>query len=157
MISKVSNITGEVTPRYRSTAPQKRRKGKTPVPGLAPRVSEETRQRLSREAVRHPSFEGWEHAHIKVLIDQRLETFLDKQPYWYGHSDDTRHHAAQRKYKARREKERKAVSSKNKLHQQEHKPEREHNGSSDIRTVCESEPGEAIRTSVQFEEELVTI
>jgi len=123
------------------------------MPG--PTVNQKTRERLYLEALAHPKFQGMEESEVRAFINAKLDTFLSKQPYWYGQIDDTKHHAAQRQYKARRQREHLVVSSKNKLHQQEHEPELEDNGPSDLRTVCESEPGEEIQTSVQVEEELV--
>jgi hypothetical protein len=74
-------------------------------------VSENTRARLYLEADEHPAFEGMEPAPIQADIEKRLELFLRKQPWWYGHTAaaDDRHHVARRQYQARREKERLAA------------------------------------------------
>jgi hypothetical protein len=71
-----------------------------------PVVSEHTRARLYREAEVHPAFDGMEPGQIRAYIDKRLELFISKQPWWYGHFDDTRIHAAKRQYAARRGKDR---------------------------------------------------
>jgi hypothetical protein len=114
-----------------------------PLP--APTVSQRTWKRLYAEAQQHPAFEGMEPGAIREYIDERLAVYLGKQPYWYGHIDDTRHHAAQRQYKARRGKERSATAAPKTIHEQE--------GDSEIEHICEFEPGKA-ETAVQLVEEL---
>lgn len=70
-----------------------------------PTVSQETRERLYREAEEHPVFEGMVPENVREYIDWKLEQFLSKQPFWYGHTKtaDTRHRASQRQYEARRD------------------------------------------------------
>jgi len=80
-----------------------RRKRHT-MPG--PTLNQKTRERLYLEALAHPKFQGMEESEVRAFIDAKLDVFLGKQPWWYGHIDDTKHHAAQRQYKARKEKER---------------------------------------------------
>jgi hypothetical protein len=107
VIFTVSNIAEEAPKRPG-------RKGRTPRPLPAPRVSDGTRHRLYAEASNHPTFDGMEQGDIKGFIDDRLEEFLAKQPFWYGHTGrhggaDTRHHAAIRQYEARRNEPRRYV------------------------------------------------
>jgi hypothetical protein len=71
------------------------------MPG--PTVNQKTRERLYLEALAHPKFQGMEESEVRAFINAKLDRFLSKQPYWYGHIDDTKHHAAQRQYKARKE------------------------------------------------------
>jgi hypothetical protein len=71
-----------------------------------PVVSKDTPARLYREAEVDPAFEGMEPGRIRAYIDQGLKLFLSKQPWWYGHFDDTRIHATKRQYAARRERAR---------------------------------------------------
>jgi hypothetical protein len=39
---------------------------------------------------------------IRHYVNERLALYLSNLPRWYGHADDSRHHAAQRQYQTRR-------------------------------------------------------
>ena len=102
-ISTVADISDT-----KSTVKHKR-PWKHPLP--VPIVSqEETRDRLYAEAIAHPNFAGMPLAQIQAHIDDWLVGFLADKPYWYGHTGgpggaDASHHEAQRKHRARREKD----------------------------------------------------
>src|SRR5262245_59531190 len=88
--------------------PRKRSRRHHSIP--VPVVSKKIRKRRYAEAKRHPAFAGMDPAALREYIDEKLEMFLSKQPWWYGHTRgrggaDTRHHAANRQYKARKEPE----------------------------------------------------
>jgi hypothetical protein len=63
-------------------------------------ISDETRQRLHAEALAHPLFEGESPEFVHEYIEQRIATFLSRQPFWFGQVNgaDARHRANQRQY-----------------------------------------------------------
>lgn len=89
-----------------SDMPKRAKRGGKRRPLPTPKVTQETRGRIYAEAQQHPAFEGMEPGALREYIDGLLAECLSKYPWWFGHIDDARLHAAKRQYKARRDKER---------------------------------------------------
>ncbi len=75
------------------------KKGQRTIPAV---LSDETRERLQKDALAHPAFAGMEPDAIRQYMNERIELFLREQPFWFGHvpGADARHRASQRQYKS---------------------------------------------------------
>jgi hypothetical protein len=65
-------------------------------------LSQETQQRLRAEAYVSPAFEGMTHSDINTEIERLIGQYLDRQPWWFGRTDDSRLRKAERAYKISR-------------------------------------------------------
>lgn len=89
-----------------TSGPQKSPKKKFkqhPIP--QPSVSKETRERLYQEALAYRGCEGMAQEDVRRWVDERLEAYLSKQPFWFGHTQkaDVPHRAAHAQFRRERE------------------------------------------------------
>lgn len=70
-----------------------------------PSVSKETRERLYQEALAYRGCEGMAPEDVRQWVDERLEAYLSKQPFWFGHTQkaDVPHRAAHAQFRRERE------------------------------------------------------
>ncbi len=109
----VGELPTSTTKNKKSTKKSTTKKSTKPVQVRPqPRVSDETRERLYQEALAYRGCEGMAPEDVRQWVDERLEAYLSKQPFWFGHTQkaDVPHRAAHAQFRREREADKGVVS-----------------------------------------------
>lgn len=92
----VGELPTSTTKNKKSTKKSTTKKSTKPVQVRPqPRVSDETRERLYQEALAYRGCEGMAPEDVRQWVDERLEAYLSKQPFWFGHTQRPTFHIGQ--------------------------------------------------------------